>query len=201
MYDFWVVEIVESHALIFWELWVKSRTTLAKTYLPWSLGSRSAGRQLVRKEHSCRLGRTLLQLGATFYWNSSISSPIYTRANFLTVCLESPKKEKTSKETPFPTLDPAPCTLDGANLHPSRLSLFAKFSGRFDDTVEGRWTSGVAMEVKFWSLEAGRVEILRLFFCKVEIWLLIVKNVTSFFSMAFDRCSAGFRNCVCDHGK
>ena len=71
-----------------------------------------------------------------------------------TVPLASPLKKKKSKKTwfnnflsPFPTLDHAPCTLDGANLHPSRLSLFAKFSGRFDDTVEGRWTSGVAMEV------------------------------------------------------
>lgn len=33
-YDVWVIEIVESHALIFWEFWDYSRTTLAKTYLP-----------------------------------------------------------------------------------------------------------------------------------------------------------------------
>ena len=34
MYDVWVIEIVESHALNFLEFWVNSRTTLPKTYLP-----------------------------------------------------------------------------------------------------------------------------------------------------------------------
>ena len=127
----------------------------------------------MRKEHSCRLGRTncslvkrcsidmshhlykyvQLEIPCVLYHFHSPSSisPFLSGANFPHNFFWPKKNLPNKKAGKVQKKNTSYCFNNFLLIFqpwtPPRLSLFAKFSGRFNDTVEGRWTSGVAMEV------------------------------------------------------